>query len=55
LELANIPLKGPIVETSKEARQGERGPSMLVVLTVSIVLLAVIFVALWYGFMADGR
>jgi hypothetical protein len=37
-----------VVETAKEARAGERGPSMLVVLTVSTVAVAVIFMALWY-------
>ena len=40
--------QGRIVETAKEARAGERGPSMLVVLTVSTVAVAVIFMALWY-------
>jgi hypothetical protein len=53
LELANIPRKGSIVETAKEARQGERGPSMLVVLAVSIGLVAIVFLALWYGFITN--
>ena len=40
--------QGGVVETAKEARAGERGPSMLIVLTVSTVAVAVIFMALWY-------
>jgi hypothetical protein len=43
--------QGRIVETAKEAQGGERGPSMVVVLTVSTVCVAVIFMGLWY-FMA---
>jgi hypothetical protein len=43
--------QGRIVETATEARGGERGPSMVVVLTVSTVCVAVIFMGLWY-FMA---
>ena len=43
--------QGRIVETAREARGGERGPSMVVVLTVSTVCVAVIFMGLWY-FMA---
>ena len=40
--------QGRIVETAREARGGERGPSMVVVLTVSTVCVAVIFMGLWY-------
>jgi|KBSMisStandDraft_5_1062788.scaffolds.fasta_scaffold589731_2 hypothetical protein len=43
--------QGRIVETAKEARGGERGPSMVVVLAVSTICVAVIFMGLWY-FMA---
>ena len=42
---------GRIVETAKEARGGERGPSMVVVLALSTICVAVIFMGLWY-FMA---
>jgi len=40
--------RGRIVETAKEARGGERGPSMVVVLIVRTVCGAVIFMGLWY-------
>ncbi|MEI7806710.1 MAG: hypothetical protein WCI56_15470 [Hyphomicrobiales bacterium] len=49
--MAQVTSKGQIVETATEARAGERGPSMLVVLTVSTVAAAVIFAALWYYFL----
>jgi len=49
--MAQVTRKGQIVETPKEARQGEPGPSMLVVLSVSTVALAVIFAGLWYFFL----
>jgi len=49
--MARVTRKGQIVETPKEARQGEPGPSMLVVLSVSTVALAVIFAGLWYFFL----
>jgi len=51
LPMAQVTSKGQIVETATEARAGERGPSMLVVLTVSTVAAAVIFAALWYYFL----
>jgi hypothetical protein len=43
--------QGRIVETATEARGGERGPSMVAVLTISTICVAVIFMGLWY-FMA---
>ena len=43
--------QGRIVETAKEARAGERRPSVVIMLTVSTVCVAVIFMGLWY-FMA---
>ena len=43
--------QGRIVETATEARGGERGPSMVVVPTISTICVAVIFMGLWY-FMA---
>lgn len=39
---------GQIVETAKEARQGERGPSVLMVLLISTGAVAVILALLWY-------
>ena len=41
---------GIIVETPTEARQAEPGPSMLLVLVVSIALAAVIMPVLWFLF-----
>lgn len=49
--MAQVNRDGQIVETAKEARQGERGPSVLVVLLVSAGAIAVIFALLWYLFM----
>jgi len=46
--MAQVNRQGQIVETAKEARQGERGPSVLMVLLVSTGALAVIFALLWY-------
>ena len=40
--------QGRVVETATEARAGERGPSMLVVLTVSTATVAAILMVLWY-------
>ncbi len=44
--MARVTHERQIVETAKEARQGERGPSMLLVLTFgtigAIILLAVL-------------
>jgi hypothetical protein len=40
--------QGRVVETATEARAGERGPSMLIVLTLSTLAVALIFMALWY-------
>jgi hypothetical protein len=39
--------QGRIVETATEARGGERGPSMVVVPTISTICVAVIFMGLW--------
>lgn len=41
---------GQIVETPTEARQGERGPSMLAVLTVSTIALIFVFAIIWFLF-----
>lgn len=41
---------GQIVETAREARQGERGPSILVLLTVSTLLAAVVLAIVWLVF-----
>ncbi len=39
-----------IVETSTQARQAERGPSVLVMLTTSLVLAVVILAIVWFVF-----
>ncbi len=41
---------GRIVETATEARQGERGPSMLALLTVSTLLAIIVLAVLWFVF-----
>jgi hypothetical protein len=41
---------GRIVETPTEARQGERGPSVLALLTVSTSLAVLILGVLWFVF-----
>jgi len=49
--MAQVNREGQIVETAKEARQGERGPSVLMVLLASTGAIGVIFALLWYFFM----
>ena len=39
-----------IVETSREARQGEPGPSVLALLTVSTGLAILILAVIWFVF-----
>ncbi len=39
-----------IVETPTEARQGERGPSVLVILTISTIAAAFVLAIVWYVF-----
>ena len=39
-----------IVETPTEARQAERGPSVLALLTVSTGLAVMVFAGVWYVF-----
>jgi len=41
---------GVIIETPTEARQAERGPSVLLVLTVSLIAVAIGMAAVWYIF-----
>lgn len=41
---------GQIVETPTEARQGERGPSVLALLTISTGLAIVILGVIWFVF-----
>jgi hypothetical protein len=48
-----MPLKksdGRVVESATEARQAEPGPSILLILVVSVVLAATILGALWFIF-----
>jgi hypothetical protein len=42
--------RGPIVETTTEARQAEPGPSIFVVLATSILLAVAILGAVWFIF-----
>jgi hypothetical protein len=41
---------GIIIETPTEARQAERGPSVLVLLTVSLIAVAIGMAAVWFIF-----
>ena len=41
---------GQIVETATEARQGERGPSVLLLLLVSTCLAVIVLGGVWYVF-----
>jgi hypothetical protein len=41
---------GIIIETATEARQAERGPSVLLLLTVSLIAVAVGMAVVWYVF-----
>jgi hypothetical protein len=41
---------GVIIETPTEARQAERGPSVLLLLTVSLIAVAIGMAAVWYIF-----
>jgi hypothetical protein len=41
---------GQIVETSTEARQAEPGPSIFLVLVISIALAVLILGGIWYAF-----
>jgi len=41
---------GQIVETATEARQGERDPSVLLLLLISTCLAVIILVGVWYVF-----
>ena len=41
---------GVIIETPTEARQAERGPSVLLVLTISMIAVAIGMAAVWYIF-----
>jgi hypothetical protein len=48
----NMPIKenGRIVETATEARQGERGPSVLTLLIVSVALALAAMAVVWFVF-----
>jgi len=41
---------GQIVETAREARQGERGPSIMAVLVVSTTLATIVLAIIWFVF-----
>ena len=47
-----MPIKkhGVIIETPTEARQAERGPSILLLLIVSVCLAVLILGAIWFLF-----
>jgi len=42
--------RGVIIETPTEARQGEPGPSILVLLVVSVGLAVIVMGAVWFMF-----
>jgi cobalamin biosynthesis Mg chelatase CobN len=42
--------EGRIVETATEARQAEPGPSILLILMVSVVLAVILLGAVWFIF-----
>jgi cobalamin biosynthesis Mg chelatase CobN len=42
--------QGRLVETATEARQAEPGPSILLILIVSVVLAVTVLGALWFFF-----
>jgi hypothetical protein len=42
--------RGQVVETAKEARQAEPGPSELLLLVISTCLAVLILGAVWYAF-----
>lgn len=42
--------QGQIIETPTEARQGERGPSILVLLVISTGLAVIVLAVLWLIF-----
>ncbi len=44
--------EGRIVETPMEARQAERGPSVLLLLVVSVALATIFLAGLWLIFFA---
>jgi hypothetical protein len=44
--------EGRIVETPMEARQAERGPSVLLLLVVSVALATIFLAGLWLMFFA---
>jgi flagellar basal body-associated protein FliL len=41
---------GIIIETPTEARQAERGPSILIVLTVSVIVAMIAMAVIWFVF-----
>jgi hypothetical protein len=42
--------QGQIVETATEARQAEPGPSILLLLVISLCLAVLILAGVWYAF-----
>jgi hypothetical protein len=42
--------RGQIVETATEARQAEPGPSVLLLLVISLCLAVLILAGVWYAF-----
>jgi hypothetical protein len=42
--------RGEIVETATEARQAEPGPSVLLLLIISLCLAVLILAGVWYAF-----
>jgi hypothetical protein len=50
LEVIVIEKEGRIVETATEARQAEPGPSILLILVVSIILAVIVLGVVWFMF-----
>jgi hypothetical protein len=42
--------RGEIVETTTEARQAEAGPSLLLLLVISLCLAVLVLAGVWYAF-----
>ena len=44
----------PVVKSATKARQGEKGPSMMAVLTISTLLAVMVLGLIWFVFMAGS-
>lgn len=48
--MTNEPQHAPIIETSQQARQAERGPTMRNVLIASLGLVVIVLIVVWLIF-----